>query len=197
MIRVFTRHKLLSAVFAISLCITTTNFACNPSAWLSVIGQYLPVAIQIAQAIASLVPIFSPSAAATDQTAVTNIGNEAVKDFQLLQSLYRQYQAKPESGTKAEIENVLSTIVSNLPAELPAAHIKDQVLLDKVTASVNILLSVVDVIIAAMPVKNPVLSARKSQATKKAAALRTPMGVKAEWDHAVCQENSACTVLVH
>jgi hypothetical protein len=198
MIRYFTNHKLLSILLASILCVTTTNFACNTQQWLKTIGQYLPVAIQVAQSVVSLLPLFGSGQPASDQQAVTQIGNEATKDFQLLQSLYQQYQAKPDAGTQAEIENVLNLVTTNLPAMLTAAHIKDQNLSQKIVAAVNILLSIADVIIAQMPVQSPALKARRARkAQLKLGAPLTPQSVKMQWDTVVCANNPNCTALVH
>lgn len=198
MINYFSRHKLLSAVLAVSLTVTTTNFACNTQAWLTSIGQYLPVAIQVAQSIASLMAVFGGGQAASDQQTITQIGNEATKDYQLLQSLYQQYESKPDATVEAEIENTLSLITTNLPALLSAAHIKDQQLQNSVTAAINILLTVADTIIAQMPVKNPQLKARKSRmkASVQSAAF-TPIVVKQQWNVLVCGGNPGCMALVH
>jgi hypothetical protein len=198
MINYFPRHKVLSTALALSLVMTTTNFACNTSQWLSTIGQYLPVAIQVAQSIVSLIGVFGNAQTAADQQAVTQIGEEATKDYQLLQSLYQQYQTSPSASTEAEIENALSLITTNLPAMLSAAHIKDQHLLQSVTAAVNILMTVADTIISQLPVKNPQLKIRKEnmKKTAKAAGL-TPATVKTQWNVLVCGGNLNCMNLVH
>jgi len=194
LIKTFTTNKLAACLLAIGLCVTTTNYACNTAQWLSTIGRYLPVAIQVAQSIVGLIGVFNTAASTEDQAIVKQIGDEATKDFQLLQSLYQQYESKPSADTKAQIETVLATIVNNLPDLLATAHIKDPGLLQKVTASVNIVVTIADVIIAQIPVSNPQLKARK--AAKRAVRPMTPAGVKAAWDSEVCGGNSACTVLV-
>jgi hypothetical protein len=196
MIRYFTAHKVLSTVLTLILCATTTNFACHTQDWLNTIGQYLPLAIQIAQAIVQLVPIFASNAGSDDQALVKQISDEATKDFQLLQSLYQQYQSKPSPDTKAAIENALAVIVTNLPQMLATSHIKDQILLDKVTASVNVLVTVADIIISAIPVTNPQLVARKAQAKMKA-VKQTPQTIKIQWNTQVCGLDPKCMALVH
>lgn len=196
MIRLFSTHKVLSCMLAMALCLTTTNFACNssPAQWLNTIGEYLPVAIQIAQSIISLIGVFAPASAPDDQAAVRRIGDEATKDLKLLQTLYDQYKASPSPDTKAAIETALADITTNLPALLEAAHIKNEALLQRVTASVNIIMTVADIIIAQIPVDNPQLKARKAQ--KKATPPLSPKAVKAEWDAKVCGGDTACTSLV-
>lgn len=192
MIRYFTTHKLLSVLLCSCLVVTTTNFACS-TAWVTTLGQYLPTAIQIAESIISLISVFSPGAAAGDQQAVSAIGQEATKDYQLLQSLLTQYQATPSATTQAQIENTLQIITSNLPALLAAAHIKDQTLLNSVTAAVNILVTIADTIIASFPVKSAQLKARKATITNKL----TPAGAKQQWNVLVCGGNTTCMNLVH
>lgn len=193
MIRYFTTHKLLSVLLCSCLVVTTTNFACNTS-WINTIGQYLPVAIQIATSIVQLIGVFgSAQTSAQDQAAVQAIGQEATKDWQLLQTLYQQYQATPSPTTQAQIENILQVITSNLPAELAAAHIKDPNLLNSVTAAVNLLVTVADTIIAQLPVKSPQLKARKSAVTNKL----SPSAVKQQWNVLVCGGKQTCMDLVH
>src|SRR5437879_4530365 len=195
MITYFIRHKVPTAILALTLSFTATNYACNTQAWLNAIGQYLPLAIQIAKSIVSLIVVFNPSASQEDQGYVNSIGDEATRDYQLLQSLYQQYKATPNASTQAAIENTLTLIVNNLPQLLSTGHIKDPSLAAKVTAAVNILVTVADTIIAQMPVKSPQLRARKAQA-RIAAAGFSPSAVKVQWDTLVCAGNSACTQMV-
>jgi len=192
MIPYFVRHKALSAVFALSLCVTTTNYACNTQAWLNVIGQYLPLAIQIAKSIASLIVVFNPSASQEDQSYVTTIGDEATRDYQLLQSLYQQYKATPSATTEAAIENTLTLIVQNLPQILNAGHVKDPSLQGKLSSAVNILITIADAIVSQMPVKSPTLRARKNRSLGY-----SPSAVKVQWDTLVCSGNATCTAMVH
>jgi len=194
MLNYFVRHKIMSTILASCLVLTTTNFACNTS-WISTVGQYLPTAIQIAESIIQLVGMFGSSSAQSDQAAVQAIGQEATKDYQLLQTLYQQYQATPSPTTQAQIENILAIITTNLPAELAAAHIKDQGLLNSVTAAVNTLVTIADTIISQLPVKSPQLKARKG--VLKSTNRLTPAGAKQQWDTLVCKGLSTCTALVH
>ena len=195
MIKYFNQHKVLSCVLAMMLTLTTTNFACNTAKWLDTVGKYLPTAIQVAQSIVSLVGLFAPASTNSDQVVVKQIGDEATKDYQLLDKLYEQYKAAPSPDTRTQSENALATITTNLPAELEAAHIKDPVLLQKVTAAVNILMTVADVIIAQMPVSNPTLVAHKAKA-KAGLVKATPATIKAQWDSVVCANEPICTALV-
>jgi hypothetical protein len=195
MIRYFDRHKVFSMVLAVILSITTMNFACNTN-WINTVNQYLPLALQIAQSIASLVAVFSPNVGVEDTQAVAAISQEAVKDWQLVQSLIQQYQATPSATTQAALENALNTLVTSLPAMLAAAHVKDQTLLTKVTAAVNILVTIADAIISQIPVKTSALQTRKAMAKVKASAY-SPSAAKGQWDTLVCGGNPSCTAMVH
>lgn len=196
MVKVFLRNKVASSILACMLVMTTANFACpsGASAWLDTIGKYLPTALQLAKAIIPLISLFGAGADQSDQDAVTKIGNEAVNDFELLQKAYNDYKANPSPDTKTTIENALASVTTNLPQLLDAAHIKNATLLAKVTAAVNMVLTVADIMIAQIPVENPQLAARKAKA--KSVQKLSPEELKMKWNVDVCTSNSKCEALV-
>jgi len=129
-----------------------------------------------AKSIASLIVVFNPSASQEDQSYVTTIGDEATRDYQLLQSLYQQYKATPSATTEAAIENTLTLIVQNLPQILNAGHVKDPSLQGKLSSAVNILITIADAIVSQMPVKSPTLRSRKNRSLRRSLACASAIG---------------------
>src|SRR5262249_21007356 len=99
----------------------------------------------------------------------------------LLQTLYNEYNANPNSTTLQKIQNVIADVNQNLPALLQAAHISNPTLSARVTAAVNLIVSTVNSVAALMP-QSSAVTARKL----KAQPLLQAKDLKKQWNLQVC-----------
>lgn len=181
----------------ISLLLATTIALTGCTAqWINIALQDLPVLTQMALNIASLVGALQTGKepSSTDAAVVQNISAQASRDLNLLQTLYGEYKAKPNSNTLQKIQNVIADLNQNLPALLESAHISNPALSARITAAVNLILTTVNSFAALMPQtanaraqtaeqKTPVA---QTQTVKVSAALPRVKDLKAEWNEQVC-----------
>ena len=172
----------LKSLLALVLALLTATIGCTPQ-WINVAVQDLPVLTQMALNIATLVSTLASGkqASAADVAVIQNISAQASRDLNLLQSLYSEYKANPNSTTLQKIQNVISDVNQNLPALLQAAHISNPTLSARVTAAVNLIVSTVNSVASLMP--------QSSAATSR--KLRTqPLlhakDLKEQWNLQVC-----------
>src|SRR5712692_2420551 len=172
---------------AIAVVLAISLFAAGCSAqWISVALADLPVLTQMALNIATLVAALqsgkqiSPAEAA----AIQNISNEASKDLNLLQALYKEYKANPSASTIQKIENVIGDINQNLPSLLQAAHISNPTLSARITAGVNLILTTVSSFAALIP---QTLAPSTAQRTgRRKVAIPHAKDLKKQWNQQVC-----------
>jgi|SRR5580765_91698 len=146
-----TKPKTTLVALTLVMTVLLSGYACNAQTWLKILADDLPVLIQMASTIAQLVVQFGGSSDPEVQQKIQEIGSEAVKDSQLVQKLYEDYEKNPSDSSRQQLEAALGTIATNLPDLLTAAHIKDPALLQKVSAAVNLIVSTVNTILALMP----------------------------------------------
>ncbi|HUJ94718.1 MAG TPA: hypothetical protein VLW84_05595 [Terriglobales bacterium] len=161
--------------------------------WLSAALADLPVLTQMALNIAALVATLESGKqlSAAESAAIQNLSAEADKDLTLLQTLYNQYKANPDSSTLQKIESVIGDINQNLPALLLAAHISDLTLSARITAAVNLILTTVNSFAQLIPQNSPPVAAARAAGAK----LKIPEAkdLKNQWNQQVCapSKNSA------
>ena len=172
----------LKSLLALVLALLTATIGCTPQ-WINVAVQDLPVLTQMALNIATLVSTLAAGkqASTTDVAAIQNISAQASRDLNLLQSLYSEYKANPNSTTLQKIQNVISDVNQNLPALLQAAHISNPTLSARVTAAVNLIVSTANSIAALMPQSSPA-TGRKLHAQP----LLHAKDLKKQWNLQVC-----------
>ena len=131
-------------VLAIVLSISLLATGCSAQ-WLSIALADLPVLIQMALNIGTIVTTFESGQqiSAAEAAAIQNISAQASKDLNLLATLYNDYKANPSASALQKIQSVIADINQSLPALLLAAHIGDPVLSARVTAGVNLILTTV------------------------------------------------------
>jgi len=175
--------SLMKAVLAGVLCVALVATGCTAQ-WISVALADLPVLTQMALNIATLVTALrtAQQISPAETAAIQNISTEASKDLNLLQSLYNQYKAAPDTGTLAKIQSTISEINQNLPALLAAAHISDPVIAARVTAGVNLVLTTVESFAALMPAT--VRTSRRIAGQKL--AIPSASDLKRQWNQQVC-----------
>jgi hypothetical protein len=129
-------------ILALILCVSLIATGCNPQ-WLSVALADLPALTQMALNIATVVTTLQSGKQinSTEAAAIQNISTESSKDLNLLQELYKEYQANPNASTLQKIQDVNGEINRNLPALLKAAHVSDPVLSARINAGVTLILN--------------------------------------------------------
>src|SRR5438477_3539699 len=127
-------------LIAVVLALTIADIGCSAQ-WINVALQDLPVLTQMALNIASVVSTLASGnqASSADVAVVQNISAQASRDLNLLQALYTEYKANPNSATLQKIQNVISGLNQNLPALLESAHISSAMLSARITAAVNLI----------------------------------------------------------
>ncbi len=185
----------VKVVLAIVLSISLLATGCSAQ-WISVALADLPVLVQMALNIGSLVTTLQSGnqLGAGDAAAIQNISTEASKDLNLLQTLYNQYNASPNTGTLQEINKVVSEISQNLPALLQAAHVADPTLAARLAAGVNLILTTVTSFASLIPqtpilqVATPQLGSRTSlqKSGSKAIVIPHAKDLKKQWNQQVC-----------
>ena len=183
------------ALVALVLATTIALTGCTAQ-WINIALQDLPVLTQMALNIASLVGAVQTGKdpSSTDTAVVQNISAQASRDLNLLQTLYGEYKAKPNSNTLQKIQNVIADLNQNLPALLESAHISNSTLSARITAAVNLILTTVNSFAALMP-QNATAQAQtadqktpvaQTQTVKVSAALPRVKDLKAKWNKQVC-----------
>jgi hypothetical protein len=119
-----------------------------------------------------------------DAAAIQNVSNQAVRDLQLLQNLYDEYENNPSTSTIQKIQNAIADLDQNLPALLQAAHISDPVLSGRVTGAVNLISTTVNSFAALIPQTTGTAAAREVK--HRAATVLGPADLRKQWNEQVC-----------
>ena len=171
-------------ILALILSVSLMATGCNPQ-WVSVALADLPALTQMALNIATVVTTLRSGSqiSSTEAAAIQNISTESSKDLNLLQELYKEYQANPNATTIQKIQEVIGEINQNLPALLQAAHISDPVLSARINAGVTLILTTVSTFAALMP-----QPAGPSTARRAATKVSPPHAadLKKQWNLQVC-----------
>ena len=172
----------LKPLLALVLALLTATIGCTPQ-WINVAVQDLPVLTQMALNIATLVSTLAAGkqASTADVATIQNISAQASRDLNLLQTLYTEYKANPNSTTLQKIQNVTADVNQNLPALLQAAHISNPTLSARVTAAVNLIVSTVNSVAALLP-QTSAATSRKLNAQP----LLQAKDLKKQWNLQVC-----------
>lgn len=176
------------AVLVVLLAISLITTGCT-ARWISIALADLPVLLQMALNIGSLVTTLQSGQQLTssEAQAIQNISAEATKDLNLLQTLYNQYQANPTASALQKIRSTVSDISQNLPALLQAAHIGDPVLAARMASAVNLILVTVTSFAALIPQASGMPTGRiAAAAVGKKAAIPQAQDLKKQWNQTVC-----------
>ncbi|MGO9127308.1 MAG: hypothetical protein ACLP6G_20765 [Terriglobales bacterium] len=177
------------AALAVLLAISLFTTGCTAQ-WITVALADLPVLLQMALNIGSLVTTLQSGQqlSTSEAQAIQNISAEASKDLNLLQTLYKQYQATPTASALQKIQSTVADINQNLPALLQAAHIGDPMLAARMAAAVNLILATVTSFAALIP-QAPGMATSRKTATATAgrkSAIPQPQDLKKQWNQTVC-----------
>jgi len=153
--------------------------------WINVALEDLPVLTQMALNIATVITTLQADkqVSVPESTAIQNISAEASRDLNLLQTLCNEYKQSADASTMQEIQTTITTINTNLPAMLQAARISDPVLLTRVSAAVNLIVSTVNSFAVLMP-QAKVSTSQKSAAGK--ASIPNAGQLRTSWNRQVC-----------
>jgi hypothetical protein len=130
---------------------------CSTS-WISVALKDLPVIVNIATTVATIVAdalsggVLSPAIAAIIQTAATAVN----ATLTVVSQLVAQYQANPNASIITKIQDALATVQSNLQTILNAAHIDNPALQATIAGIIGLALSVVSALLSILPAPTPV-----------------------------------------
>ena len=192
-------HSKSHVLLALVLAFTIATTGCSAQ-WIKTALQDLPVLTQMALSIATLVGGFASDQQANtaDAAVVQNISAQASRDLNLLESLYADYKANPNSGTLQQIQSAIADLNQNLPALLESAHISNPALTTRVTAAVNLILATVNSFAALIP-QTATAPAQMTMTAKsrtaapagasQKASLPTVKELKAKWNQQVCAAN--------
>ena len=177
----------MKVVLAVVLSVALATTGCSAQ-WISVALADLPVLVQMALNIASLVTTLqsgkqiSPAEAA----AIQNISAEAGRDLNLLQALYNDYKANPSADTFQKITDAIGTINQNLPGLLQAARISDATLSARVMAAVNLILTTVQSFAALLPQTQAKAAGRRIESVGQKLSIPHAKELKQQWNQQVC-----------
>lgn len=177
-------HSWHKCVLAMALVASLIAVGCSTQ-WISVALEDLPVLTQMALNIATLVTTLQADkqVSVPESAAVQNISAEASRDLNLLQALCDEYKQNADASTLQEIKTTITTINTNLPSMLQAARISDPVLLTRLSAAVNLIVSTVNSFAALMP-------QAKATTSQKSAAMKANIPnagqLRTSWNRQVC-----------
>lgn len=152
--------------------IVSTGFViegCNTTQWISVVLADLPSALEVIDAILTLLGQgqISPTAA-----------NQIQTDLQLVQTLVQQYQSAPTDTLLQKIDAALTDAQTNLQAILTAIHVYNTNLTVAIAASVGAAIIIVTSIQALIPAPAAASAKRKALAVRGngSTVIKTSMG---------------------
>jgi hypothetical protein len=179
-------HSKSKCLLALVLAIAIATTGCS-SQWINIALQDLPVLTQMALNIATLAATLASGnqASTADVAVIQNISAQASRDLSLLQTLYNEYKANPNSSTRQKIQNVISDLNQNLPALLGAAHISSATLTARVTAAVNLILTTVNSFASLIP-QSTIPQPTPATSQKAKVSLPRPTDLKRQWNQQVC-----------
>jgi hypothetical protein len=180
--------KALSAMLACVLCLSMV--ACTVDQVLTDIN----VLIQTAGSIGSAIGAVSPA----DAAIIAGLSALASKGLTAIQTAYDDYK---KSGATTDLEKVqaaITAVQSNLPSELAAAHVYSPAAQAKCAAWVNLIVTSLNVVSAALPQLQSSSKSEKAAAVARLAGnpALTPEALHARWASEVCANDSKCSKLV-
>jgi hypothetical protein len=177
--------KFLSGLLALVLCFSLT--ACTTDQVFADINVADQIATTILQAVGTVAP--------GDAAFISELSTIASNGIEVIEADYKTYKASGAATDLAKLQAALTAFQVNLPAALAAVHITDAASAAKVTNWVNLLVTSVAAIVAALP---QLTSAQVSAVQKASVAVSLPTAkvLQARWASEVCQGDKACGKLV-
>lgn len=156
--------------------------ACNAAT----VANLISLGTQVAVDVISVVGAFQGQADTADIAAAQQIGAQAQKDWTDLTNAYNQYEANKSASNLQNVSNAAAALENNLTTLLADAHIKNQVLLARVTAAVDTIITVVDQVATDLGTTVPSSPAAHAHAHLAAGSVKAQVnGIKAMWNNTV------------
>ena len=124
---------------------------CDAQKWISIALSDLPVILQIAESIISIVGAASGQDTAADVAQAQNAAAQAKQALLTAQSLIQQYQASPTGDLLSKIDAALVAAQTNLSSVLSVLHIANPTLQATIAASIGSALTIVVALQALVP----------------------------------------------
>jgi hypothetical protein len=172
-------------VLAMVLSISLIATGCSAQ-WISIALADLPVLTQMALNLGTIMTTLESGQKInpTEAAAIQNISAQASKDLNLLATLYNEYKANPSASVLQKIQSAVADINQSLPALLQAAHISDPILLSRVSAGVNLILTTVASFAALIPQTSTQFVAARM--TRPQLSIPKASDLKKQWNQQVC-----------
>lgn len=172
-----------AAVLALFMVVSTV--ACTTDQVLSEIETGLAIAGSLAPAIGSVSP--------ADAAAVQILSGLGVSGLKAIQSDYDAWAHSGSSSALVKLQATANQVKATLPAQLESLKITDPNAVAKATNWVNLIVTSIDAVTAALPATSANPAELKTRALT---SLPTSDSLKARWDAEVCKGNKACADLV-
>jgi hypothetical protein len=169
--------RFFAAALAVAFCVAMT--ACTVDQVLTDIDLALQMSANIAAAIEPISP--------ADAALLTLAINIATTGLQVIQTDYDQWKASGAQTDLQKLEAALTTLKTNLPMELAAAHITNPASIAKANAWVNLVVTTCTAVLQLLP---------QTPGTAAMAVFPTPQKIKAGWDMDICAGAKTCSDLV-
>ena len=188
--------KILSIILTLTLLLPT--FACSTDQVLSDIDLVLQTGNVLCTTLGTVLP--------TDQAACQVISGIGINGIEAIKKDYDDFKSTSNATDLLKIASVADTIKKNLATELAAAHIQDAKTVERVTAWVNFIDTMVDTIVNLVGEVNgqPVnayamINVRAKVVKGPVVGLPTPESLQDRWSQEVCKGDVACSnaVTVH
>lgn len=164
------RRQFLALLLCCSITVAAVPMTSCSASWITTALNDLPVLVQIATSILSIVSAAqgNGSLPASEAAQITTIANQVKSDLQLVQSLVTQYESTKSNTLLSQIDAALTSIQSNLQGILQAAHISNVALATTITTSIGLAITVVVAIQSLVPVTpSPAPAARVARVPMK------------------------------
>lgn len=164
-----TRRALITKGAAASVLLGTAGSltACNASDWINIALKDLPIVLQIALSIISMVGAASGSANAGEAAIAEAAAAEAKRDLELALQFVKDYQSHNDPGLLGKIDDLLLAVQSSLGSILSAFHVHNQVLAATIAAAIGSAITVVVAIQSLVPAPPAASAARKAMGAPK------------------------------
>lgn len=135
--------------------------ACNVQEWINAALKDLPIVVQIALSIISMVGAASGSANAAEAQLAQRAADEAKRDLEAALQFVKDYESHKDPGLLGKIDDLLLTAQSNLGSILSSFHVGNQMLAATISAAIGSAITVIVAIQSLIPAPATATAARK------------------------------------
>lgn len=167
------RQMLVAGSGGLALATVGLGEGCNAASWIQTALNDLPIVVQIAESIISIVAAAQGSADPAALGVAQTAANAAKQALLEAQSFVAQYNSTKTGTLLGNIDAALTTAQSQLGAILAALHITNQTLAATLAAAIGSGLTIVVAIQALVPAPPAATSARAALHTSTMSAIKT------------------------